>query len=367
MEQRDMYLLLSSIYRIKNSEIEILKDIFGKLENLMKVDGKEILKIKNLNSKLLKNIVKYRSYLRIDKIKEFLYNNKIQYVCIKDKDYPSRLTHIYDPPPILFYKGDISFLEEEHILAVIGSRTPTQYGLSCVRKLARELSEAGVNIVSGLALGIDSEAHMACIKGKNGKTAAILGSPLDNIRPATNMHVAENILENGGVIISEYFLGSKVNPLNFVFRNRIISGLCEGILIVEAAKKSGALTTAKYATEQNKDVFAVPGPINSLKSEGCNELLKDGAHVVMKSEDILEYYKFFPLNNCKDSIEYDIKDLNCEKVAILDLIKKQGNVNIDDICNLTGINIKTINSNINELLIDDYIIEMENKTYGFNV
>ncbi len=374
MEERDMYLFLSSIYRITQKDIDSLKKEFKKLENLMYLDKDKILKNKKINSKLLRNIVKYRGHSRIEKIKRVLKQKEIQYVCIEDKNYPQRLKHIDIPPPILFYKGDISFLQEENVLAVIGSRTPTNYGIQCVRKFTEELSDIGMHIVSGLALGIDCEAHIACMKGRYGKTAAVIGSPLDNIRPATNMKIADKILENGGAIISEFFLGTTVNKLNFIMRNRIISGLSKGVLVIEAAQKSGALGTANYAEDQGRDVFAVPGRINDSKSEGCLDLLSKGAYVARTIEDIAEHYeysdpikKFCTLNNCEDSIEYDIKSLNYEKQEILNSIKQNGNIKIDDICNCTGIDIKTINSNINELLIDDYIIEMENKTYGFNV
>ena len=212
------------------------------------------------------------------------------------------------------------------------------------------------------------------MEGKYGKTAAILGSPLDNIRPAVNLKTANKILENGGAIISEFFLGTDVTPLNFIMRNRIISGISEATFIIEAAEKSGALSTARYSNNEGREVFVIPGRIDDPKSRGCLDLLFEGALIVRELKDITQhrvYYdhmkKFCTLNNCKDSIEYDIKSLNYEKKEILELIKRQGNIKIDDICNYTGMDIKTINSNINELLIDDYIIEMENKTYGFNV
>ena len=159
MQEREMYLFLCSIYRISQEEIDILKAQFGKLEVLMYLDEKEILKNKNLNSKLLKNIVKYRSHSRIENIKGVLEEKDIQYVCFSDDDYPESLKHIQMPPPILFYKGDISILDHRNNIAVIGSRAPTNYGLYCVRKYAKELSDIGMDIVSGLALGIDSEAH----------------------------------------------------------------------------------------------------------------------------------------------------------------------------------------------------------------
>lgn len=374
MEEREMYLFLSSIYRITQEDINCLKEEFEELKNLMDLDKDKILKNKKINSKLLRNIVKYRSPFRIEKIKSVLEQQKIHYVCIEDKDYPERLKHISKPPPILFYKGDISFLNEGNVISVIGSRTPTKYGLKYVRKFTKELSDSGMHVVSGLAIGIDCEAHIACMKGKYGRTAAILGSPLDNIRPAVNLKTAQKILENGGAIISEFFLGTDVNPLNFIMRNRIISGISNATFIIEAAQKSGALSTAKYANDEGRDVFVIPGRIDDPKSKGCLDLIFEGAQIVRELSDITGhrvYYdhlkKFCTLNNREDSIEYDIKSLNYEKQEILNSIRQNGNIKIDDICNCTGIDIKTINSNINELLIDDYIIEMENKTYGFNV
>ena len=374
MKERDIYLFLSSIYRITQNDIEVLEEQFKKLENLMYLESDKILKNKKINSKLARNIVKYRGHSRVEKIKRVLEERQIHYTCIKDEEYPKRLRYIDTPPPILFYKGDISFLNEENVISVIGSRAPTNYGLKCVRKFTKELSDVGMHVVSGLAIGIDSEAHIACMKGKYGKTVAVLGSPLDNIRPAINIKVANEILKNGGALISEYFLGTDVTPLSFIMRNRIISGLSNAVFIIEAAEKSGALSTARYANDEGKGVFVIPGRINDPKSRGCLDLLFNGALVFRDLKDITEYYKYYghlkkfcTLNNCKDSIEYDIKSLNYEKQEILNLIKQNGNIKIDDICNSTELDIKTINSNINELLIEDYIIEMENKTYGFNV
>lgn len=374
MQKSDMYLFLSAIYRIQQYEINILQADYGSLEALMYIEEKEILKNKNLRPKLLKNIVKYRGHLQIKDIKRVLQNKNIKYVCFEDDNYPEGLKNIDMPPPILFYIGDFSILNYKGNIAVVGSRTPTNYGLHCVRKYAKQFSDIGANIVSGLALGIDCEAHMACMKGKSGKTIAVLGSPLDNIRPATNLKIAKEILKNGGVIVSEFFIGSKVLPVNFKNRNRIISGLSSCVLVVEAAQKSGAIGTAEYASDQGRPVFAIPGRLNDPKSKGCIDLLYDGATIFREFTDIfkdervfLDFDEFCTLNNRKDSIEYDIKSLNYEKKEILKLINQQGSVKIDDICEYTGIDIKKINSNLNELLIDEYIIEMEDETYGFNV
>ena len=368
MEKKDTYLFLTSVYRINMKHIEIIKSKYEDINTFLDLPDKEILKNKNLNSNFLKNIVKYKSHSRMDKIKRILSREKIGYVCIEEDEYPQKLKHIPDPPPILFYKGDISLLNDKNTmnLAVVGSRTPSIYGIESTKKMVRELSQEGINIISGLAFGIDSIAHLSCMEGC-GKTVAVLGSPVDNIRPLENKYIADEILKNGGAIISDFFIRSKVYAGNYASRNRIISGVSDGVLIMEAAEKSGALITCDLALDQGKNVFAVPGNINSKMSRGCNRIIRQGAILVEKIEDILEEYNFSPLNNSKDSIEYDIKGLNLEQIKILDLIKKQGSINIDDICKYTDVSIKSVNSNINELLINDYIMEMENKTYGFKI
>lgn len=366
MEKKDVYLFLSSIYNIQLYHIEKLKKEFGEIENLLKVEDKKILNNKKINCKLSKNIVKYKNCSRVEKLKSILSKKHIKYVCIEDDDYPKNLKHICCPPPILFYMGDISFINEGFNLAMVGSRTPTEYGVMCAKKFSKELSDSGVNIISGLAMGIDSISHLGCLNGKS-KTAAVIGSPLDNILPKQNINVAKKILENNGAIISEYIIGRKVCSKNFFIRNRIVSGISDGLFIVEAAKRSGSMITCEYASNQGKDVFVVPGMINSLKSEGCNDLIKDGANMVTEVEDITGYYKFTSLNNRNFSIEYEIEGLNLEQEQILGLIKSRGNITIDEICDTINADISKVNSNINELLINEYIVEMDDKTYAYSI
>ena len=155
--------------------------------------------------------------------------------------------------------------------------------------MSRELSKRGINIISGLAVGIDSYAHIGCL-GEKGKTIAILGNGLDTIYPVQNRKLAKAILENDGCIISEYPIGAKIEKRNFPQRNRLISGLSDGILIVEANKKSGALITAEFGLEQGKEIFVIPGDITREQSEGCNILIKEGANVVTSCEDISSYW-----------------------------------------------------------------------------
>ncbi len=211
----------------------------------------------------------------------------IEEISIKNNEYPNQLKNIYDPPAKLYVLGNRSILNQKNF-AIVGSRKATEYGKKVAMQISKELSENSLNIVSGLAIGIDSYAHLGCLQVKDaGKTIAVLGSGLDVIYPKENRKLAEQIINSGGCIISEYPIGSKIEKNNFPQRNRIISGLSEGILVVEASKKSGALITAEFGIEQGKEVFAVPGDINREQSEGCNLLIKDGANVVTSSQDII--------------------------------------------------------------------------------
>ena len=211
----------------------------------------------------------------------------IEEISIKNNEYPNQLKNIYDPPAKLYVLGNRSILNQKNF-AIVGSRKATEYGKKVAMQISKELSENSLNIVSGLAIGIDSYAHLGCLQVKDaGKTIAVLGSGLDVIYPKENRKLAEQIINSGGCIISEYPIGSKIEKNNFPQRNRLISGLSEGILVVEASKKSGALITAEFGIEQGKEVFAVPGDINREQSEGCNLLIKDGANVVTSSQDII--------------------------------------------------------------------------------
>lgn len=209
---------------------------------------------------------------------------KIEEISINSEEYPEKLKNIYDYPQKLYVLGNKNLLYQKGI-AIVGSRDATQYGKKVAYNLAKELSQNGIVIISGLALGIDSYAHIGALKGG---TIAVLGSGIDTIYPKENIELAREIVRNNGCIISEYAMGMKPERLHFPQRNRIISGLSDGVVVVEASKKSGALITADFALEQGKEVFAVPGDVAKKQSEGTNKLIQDGAILVTSSENILE-------------------------------------------------------------------------------
>jgi DNA processing protein len=216
-------------------------------------------------------------------------------LCLGDPAYPQALLNIHDPPLVLYIKGDAARLSAPG-LAIVGARSATPQGLATATAFARSLSRAGLTIVSGLALGIDAAAHEGALDGEGG-TVAVIGTGADRIYPARNEALARRIAERGA-IVSEFPLGTPAVAYNFPRRNRLIAGLAEGVLVVEAALGSGSLITARLASEQGREVFAIPGSIHSPLSKGCHRLIREGAKLVETAEDVLEE---LPSRRCHDA------------------------------------------------------------------
>lgn len=219
---------------------------------------------------------------------KFMKENNIEIISIEDKEYPVLLKNIYNPPINLYIRGNKNILNNLSI-GIIGCRDFSEYGKNIAEKFSYYISKNNINIISGLAYGIDSFAHIGAIMAKQ-RTIAILGNGLDTIYPKENIKIANKILELDGAIISEFPLGTRPQKINFPSRNRIISGMSKGILVVEAKEKSGTLITVDFALEQGRDVFVIPGNIDSENSVGTNELIKQGAKLVTDWKEIVEEY-----------------------------------------------------------------------------
>lgn len=211
--------------------------------------------------------------------------SRIKIIKIEDKNYPEKLKNIYNPPKVLYVLGNEKILNETTI-AIVGSRDCTKYGAQNAYKFAYEISKRNIGVISGFARGIDAYAHKGALLEK-GKTIAVLGCGLDIIYPSENFELYKKIVQVGGAIITEYPLGTKPEKYHFPERNRIISGLAEKILVIEAKERSGALITVDYALEQGKDVYAIPGNITNINSIGTNEIIKEGAFLVTNIQDIV--------------------------------------------------------------------------------
>lgn len=264
-----------------------LLNFFGSLEQAWQNGTEQDFILAGLEEELIKDIVMRRPQMDLEKELQKLQKENIGIITILDEDYPRLLKEIHDPPNIMYIKGALA-PADEFAIAVVGTRKLSPYGQQAAPRLSRELAQSGLTIVSGLALGIDTLAHLSAIEQQT-RTIAVVGSSLDrfSIFPPQNRSLAEKIAQNGAVL-SEYPLGSNALPHHFPARNRIVSGLTLGTLVVEAPQKSGALITANHALSQNREVFAVPGSIFSDNSSGPNNLIKMGAKLVNSAQDILE-------------------------------------------------------------------------------
>ncbi|AIS52537.1 protein Smf [Thermoanaerobacter kivui] len=288
MERNKVFKIwLSSIKGVGYKNFTKLIEFFGSAEEVYNAKEIDILKAVR-SKKLTENIIEAKKQNPFEYI-ERLQKLRIKVYTLEEEEYPEELKNIYDPPPVLYTKGNIS-LKDSLCIAMVGSRNATFYGKQMAQKLAYELAERGIIVVSGMARGIDSFSHIGALKAK-GKTIAVLGSGINVVYPKENKKLMEQIIENG-LLVSEFPLDFPPLPQNFPSRNRIISGLSLGVVVVEAGVKSGSLLTAKFALEQGREVFAVPGNATSAYSKGTNELIKQGAKLVNDVNDILEEFNF---------------------------------------------------------------------------
>jgi DNA processing protein len=282
---------------------------------------------------------------------------EIKKISIENENYPKRLREIKDPPKILYYLGEIK--SEEDCFAIVGARKCTNYGKEIAYRIASDLAEAGLTIVSGFAPGIDTIAHKAVIE-KGERTIVVLGTGLDekSIYPKSNLKLIDKILEFGGCLISEFPPGTPGAKYTFPQRNRIISGLSLGVLVVEARMQSGALITANYAKEQGKKVFAVPGSIFSQTSKGCHFLIKNGAKLVENAEDILRELGIRRL----EVKEKEIKGKTPEESLILEVLK-EGALDVEKIIEKTKLSPSKVASILSILEIEGKIKNLGGNIY----
>lgn len=299
----------------------------------------------------------------------------IRAVHLRHPEYPARLAETPLAPSVIYVRGRMLAADEQAI-AVIGSRDATPYGFEVTRRISYDLARAGVTVVSGLARGIDLASHKAALEA-GGRTIAVLGSGLDRIYPQRSVPIAEKIVQDGA-LVTEYPPGVSALPQHFPRRNRVISGLCHGVLVVEAAFKSGAMLTVSWALEQNRDVFAVPGSVLSEKSKGTNWLIQQGAKLTVSADDILEELSIGPKpagpgmsdsevaaetggdqlsqtdgadknvtdagNNALDNLARDNNGLNIEQRVVGLLEKAEGPMHVDDITRALGLAAAAVSS-----------------------
>ena len=284
LQNKKYWVWFSLVQKLGSRRKQKLLKKYKTPEKIYQLTKGELEKINGIGEHIAENILDSNVRKRVDVHIKYMEKNHIEIVSINEKEYPENLKQIYDPPISLYIRGNKEILNQKN-MAIVGCRNCSEYGKKATKYFAYQLAKDKFNIVSGLARGVDSYAHLATLCAK-GKTIAVLGNGLDQIYPKENIRLANEILKNGGAIISEYPLGTKPEKMNFPARNRIISGMSNGVIVVEAKEKSGSLITADFALEQGREVYAVPGNINSVNSVGTNFLIKQGAKIVTHYSDI---------------------------------------------------------------------------------
>lgn len=291
MDEKDTFLLLSHLDNFYLSKLLIKKAClsFNGISKAFSLDESELKsKLSNGEIESLKKIKSELQKLDLNNIQNSLRKQDINYLAFCEENYPKKLKDITDPPSGLFYKGNLDLLNKKSV-AIVGTRNATTYGLNTTKKIAAMLAERDIVVVSGMASGIDTSSHIGALK--EGKTIAVLGTGADVIYPISNKDLYYEILEKGGLILSEYPPLTEGMPWNFPQRNRIISALSDAVVVIEGDLQSGALITARFAIKQNKPLFALPGPIDSPQSNGPNILIKSGVGELLTSvNDILEKF-----------------------------------------------------------------------------
>lgn len=345
--------LIPGIGRVK---LERLKYHFGTLSEAWNARPDDF-PASGIDERSVQKIIHYRKTIEPDAEIEKLEQNGVCALTVDDDNYPIRLKEIYDPPAIIYVKGQ-NIENEDLPLAVVGARRATSYGREVTRWLVRDLVENNVLIASGLARGIDTMAHKSALEA-GGRTVAVLASGLDIIYPSENRWLAENICQNGA-LISEYALGTKPRAENFPRRNRIMSGISLGTIVIEAAIKSGALITARMALEQDREVFAVPGSILSQLSAGPNQLIRDGAKAVLSVDDILDELQL-NITPRQITLSESFQGNDIEQVLMAHLV--EGPIHIDELCRLASMPIATVSSSLTMMELKGMVSQLGNMNY----
>ena len=314
---------------IGSETLRKLCNYFGEGKLAWEASVSQLEESKCLNKKTLSELIEFRQSFCLEKLEQQLKKYSVSICIEKDELYPNLLKKIFSPPFIFYYQGSLK--PTDLCIGIVGSRIPTLYGEQIAKSIAGDLAREGFTVVSGAAKGIDTKAHIGALK--EGYTIAVLGCGLDIAYPAENAQLLANISKRGAVI-SEYPLGTKPLAGHFPARNRIISGLSKGILVVEATSKSGSLITAEMALSEGRDVFAVPGSIYSLKSQGTHKLIKQGAKLTSSVEDILEEYDLLTVKRHdikSNSTEHKLKQTTKQRQAEQNNLSQQISLDNSDL------------------------------------
>ena len=391
ISERAYWLAWSQIKGIGAVLLSRIYQHFGSLSRAWVAPMQELGQVEGFGSKLIAQVQQGRSQINPEQLLAKHLQDNPQFWTPADPEYPRLLLELPSPPPVLYYRGQINLEENLGIIqaiAIVGTRYPTKYGRDWTKKISTVLTQQGFTIVSGMAAGIDAEAHWGCLAA-GGRTIAVLGTGIDTVYPSSNRKLYEQIQEQG-LIISEYPANTKPERGNFPARNRIIAGLCRAVLIMEAPQKSGALITARYANDFCRDVYVLPGSLDNQQAIGCLGLLNQGAHVILGERHLLEMLEIMPtldsqnINNLeltKPSVKgkkennntygnsipittrkIDISQLEPELAQIVNVITSEP-ISLDAIAQKTNLDTGTLLASLSQLELMGLVYQLPGMLY----
>lgn len=358
-------LISLNMCNIGTIKLNKLLKFFSKPEDILCASAEKLIAVSGIAGDIAKKI---RSFKKEDLDKELAFTKKLglKIITQEDLDYPENLKNIFDPPIVLYVKGELK-KQDKHAIAIVGSRRASFYGLSAASNFGYQLAQNKLVVISGMARGIDTYAHRGSLKAQ-GRTIAVMGSGFNYVYPHENKDLLEKIIDNDGAVISEFPINTKPLRQNFPRRNRIISGLSLGVLVVEAARNSGALITADFALEQGREVFALPGEVGSSTSFGTNNLIQQGAKLVSNIEDILNELNIICEKNT--SVNFSLMprknmDLQEEEVLLYQMLTEEP-AYLDELLEKTNLDISRISDILVKLQLKKLIRQFPGKQFARN-
>jgi DNA processing protein len=335
----------------------------GSVEGVFKESKKHLEKIPDVGPVTAEAIKNHRDFEKAENECLFIEKYNVTPLFYLDKNYPVRLKNCSDAPVMLYYKGNAD-LNSKRIVAIVGSRSATEYGKTITEKMIADLKNSNAIIVSGLAYGIDVCAHKAALKNEM-ETVGVLAHGLDRVYPGLHRSIAEKMIEHGG-LLTEYLTETNPDKENFPQRNRIVAGISDAVVVIEAAKKGGALITAEIANTYNRDVFAVPGRLNDTFSEGCNHLIKTNKAALIETSKDIEYimgWEEKQSKKVKNAQRNLFVELNAEEKSLVDLINQNGSMDIDTICSNITLPVSKVSATLLNLEFKGMVKSLPGKVY----
>ena len=355
-------LALTLIPNIGPVQARILLQYYD-VTDIFNAKKRELEKIEGIGAIRAEAIKSFMDFAKAEQEIAFIEKYKIKPLFITDSNYPKRLLNCYDPPTLLYYKGESDLIHDK-IVAIIGSRNHTEYGKQLTEELVRQLADQHAMVVSGLAFGIDALAHKAAVKN-NLKTIGVLAHGLDQVYPSQHTSLAKDMLRAGGGLLTEFRSRTKPDKHNFPTRNRVVAGMCDATIIIETGIKGGSMITAELANSYNKDVFAYPGRVNDGKSAGCNYLIKNNKAVLLTdAQELIEIMNWEERKKplIKKQKELFI-ELSPEEKLILEILKQKNSVHIDEINLKSGLSSSSVAAAILNLELQNVVLSLPGKLY----